>query len=61
MAARRGLRAEGIAAYIVGSPDGPLRLYAGAFETPEQAERADSMFQQGNVTVTVATRAGLTR
>ena len=55
--ARRGLRADGIAAYIVRSPDGPWRLYAGALEA---AERADSLHQTDNV-ATVVTRAGQTR
>ncbi len=57
-AARAGLRAWGAAAYIVGSSDGTFRLCAGAFETPEQARRADPILQATERAGTIVRRVG---
>ena len=42
-AERDSLRAEGVAAFLLAEPGGRLRLYAGAFEHPDEAQVLDSV------------------
>jgi cell division septation protein DedD len=60
-AARRGLRDRGAAAYIVEASDGSVRLFVGAFETPEQARLADSILAAADLQGTVVPRTGIAR
>ncbi len=60
-AARRGLRDRGAAAYIVEASDGSVRLFVGAFETPEQARLADSILAAADLQGTVVSRTGIAR
>jgi cell division septation protein DedD len=40
---RQRLRAAGIPAFVLGQPDGSYRLFAGAYDAPEQAAYLDSL------------------
>jgi len=58
---REGLRARGVPAYIVEAPDGSVRLFVGAFETPQQARLADSILRAADIEGTLVPRAGKAR
>ena len=58
---REGLRARGVPAYIVEAPDGSVRLFVGAFETPQQARLADSILTAADIEGTLVPRAGKAR
>lgn len=53
-----GVRARGFVGYIVRAPDGSYRILVGAFETTEQAERADSILNSADFHGTIVRRAG---
>ena len=59
--AKQGLRARGVPAYIVEASDGSVRLFVGAFETPQQARLADSILTAANIEGTLVPRAGKAR
>ncbi len=59
----RGLRERGIPAYIVGMPDGTVRILIGAFETLDQAALTESIFSSsgGNLSFVPVSRTGIAR
>jgi cell division protein FtsN len=59
--ALEGVRAAGSAGYIVRALDGTYRVLVGAFETAEQAERADSILDTTDLHGTIVRRAGIAR
>ncbi len=58
-----GLRESGIPAYIVSMPDGSVQVLFGAFQSPEQAELADSVLagNGGSLSKVLVTRVGIAR
>lgn len=56
-----GVRGAGSAGYIVRALDGTYRILVGAFETPEQAARADSILDTTDLQGTIVRRAGIAR
>jgi len=56
-----GVRARGFVGYIVRAPDGSYRVLVGAFETTEQAGRADSTLNTADFDGTIVRRAGFVR
>ena len=56
-----GVRTRGFVGYIVRAPDGSYRVLVGAFETTEQAERADSTLNTADLDGTIVRRAGFVR
>jgi cell division septation protein DedD len=58
-----GLRETGIPAYIVSMPDGSAQILVGAFESPDQAELADSVrWDAGRgLSKVLVTRVGIAR
>jgi hypothetical protein len=54
-----GLRERGVPAYIVGAADGTARVYAGAFDLPEQARDIDSLLSAAGVTGSLVRRMGI--
>ncbi len=57
----RALRARGVPAYIVRAPNGLARVYAGAFDLPDQARAIDSLLAASGIRGTLASRMGTTR
>ncbi len=58
-----GLRETGIPAYIVSMPDGSVQVLVGAYESPEQAELADSVLPESGrgLSRVLVTRVGIAR
>jgi len=56
-----GVRTRGFVGYIVRAPDGSYRVLVGAFETTEQAERADSTLNAADLDGTIVRRTGFVR
>lgn len=56
--AARGVRDQGLPAYIVAEANGAFRLMLGAFEAPEQATAADSLLRALGSRPTLVTRIG---
>ena len=58
-----GLRETGIPAYIVSMPDGSVQVLVGAYESPEQAEQADSVLPESGrgLSRVLVTRVGIAR
>lgn len=54
-----GLREREIPAYIVPAPDGSAGLWAGAFESQDQARAADSLLRLAGLSATLAPRMGI--
>jgi hypothetical protein len=59
----QGLRESGIPAYIVSMPDGSVQVLFGAFESPNQAELADSVLPESgrSLSKVLVTRVGIAR
>jgi cell division septation protein DedD len=60
-AQREGVRTRGFVGYIVRAADGSYRVLVGAFETAEQAERADSILNAADINGTIVRRTGFVR